>query len=458
MSAVRSLIVLALMTLLLPPAVIAVSLRSQSANAVGDSVQLYTVQPGDVEVVVAAIGAVEAVDSARLGFLSGGRVAEVLVTPGDYVEAGDPLLRLEDGAQRIAYEQAQVAQAMAALQLERLLQPVDETAVRVAEASVNSAWGAYRSVSEAVSDEDVRAAELRYEQALTAIEDAQQARYNADAGLVEEAYRLLDAQVGQATFNAEIARLQLESLRNPDSAQRNAAYARVLQAQAELERVKAGPVQADIDRAEVAVDQATAEVDQARAALERMTLTAPFAGVVGAVNAEVGALLGPGVPVIELVSAAPPALTVAVDEVDIRKVALGMAARVQLDALPRVRLPASVEQIALVGRSDGGIVSYDVRLVLGEIDPRLRVGMTAEASIVVAEQRDVLVVPNFYVRLDPRSSLSFVNVLQPDGTLAEVEIQLGLRGLERSEVLAGLRAGDVVAVDLSGSGLSFIGG
>jgi HlyD family secretion protein len=446
--------------LLLPPAVFALSARQERAAAeTGDTVQLYTVQTGDVEVVVTAIGAIEAVDSARLSLLTAGRVAEVLVEPGDYVEAGDPLLRLEDTTQRIAYEQAQIAQQMAALQLERLLEPVDEAAVRVAEANVNSAWGAYRSITEAVSDEDIRAAELRYQQAQTAVTDAQQTRANADADQSDETYTLLDAQVGQATFNAEIARLQLESLRSPNSAQANAAYARVLQAQAELARTQAGPAQADIDRAEVSVDQAAAQVDQARAALERMTLAAPFAGVVGAVNTEVGALVGPGVPIVELISADTPRLTVAVDEVDIRKVAPEMAARVQLDALARLRLPAAVEEIALVGRSEGGIVSYDVRLALRESDPRLRVGMTAEASIVVAEQRDVLVVPNFYIRLDQRGDAAYVNVVQPDGTLAEVEIELGLRGLERSEVVAGLRAGDVVAVDLAGSGLSsFLGG
>ncbi|MGQ9886992.1 MAG: efflux RND transporter periplasmic adaptor subunit [Aggregatilineales bacterium] len=458
MSAVRSLIVLAITALLLPPAAIALTVRQQAAVTTGSNVQYHTVTNGDVAVVVSAIGSLEAVNAARLSFLAGGRVAEVLVAPGQYVEAGDPLVRLEDTAQRIAYEQALTAQSLAELQLERLLRPVDELAVRVAEANVNSAWGAYRSIVEAVSEDDIRAAELRYQQALTALEDARRARFDADAGLPEERYALLDAQVGQASFNAEIARLQLETLRSPNTAQRNAAYARVLQAQAELERARAGPTQSEIERAELAVEQAAAQVEQARAALDRMTLTAPFSSVVGFVNAEVGALVGPGLPIVELISAERPQLRVAVDEVDIRKVAVGMAAQVQLDALPRVRLPALVEDIALVGRSDGGIVSYDVRLALTEVDPRMRVGMTAEANIIVAEARDVLVVPNIYVRLEPRSDRAFVNLVQPDGTLRETEIQLGLRSVDWSEVTAGLRVGDVIGVELGGRGLSFFGG
>ncbi len=458
MSAVRSLIVLVIAALLLPPVAIVLTVRQQAAAATSSGVQYHTVTNGDVAVAVSAIGSLEAVNTARLSFLAGGRVAEVLVVPGQYVEAGDPLVRLEDTAQRIAYEQAQTAQSLAELQLERLLGPVDELAVRVAEANVNSAWGAYRSAAEAVSDDDIRAAELRYQQALTALEDAQRARFDADAGLSEERYALLDAQVGQASFNAEIARLQLEALRSPNTAQRSAAYARVLQAQAELERVRAGPTPSEVERAELAVEQAAAQVEQARAVLDRMALTAPFSGVVGFVNAEVGALVGPGLPIVELISAERPQLRVAVDEVDIRKVTVGMAAQVQLDALPRVRLPAVVENIALVGRSDGGIVSYDVRLALAEVDPRMRVGMTAEANIIVAEARNVLVVPNIYVRLEPRSGRAFVNLVQPDGTLQETEIQLGLRGVDWSEVTAGLRVGDVIGVELGGRGLSFLGG
>jgi hypothetical protein len=40
--------------------------------------------------------------------------------------------------------------------------------------------------------------------------------------------------------------------------------------------------------------------------------------------------------------------------------------------------------------------------------------------------------------------------LHPDGTLEEVEITLGLRGEDASEVVSGLEVGDVIAVDLSG--------
>jgi len=55
------------------------------------------------------------------------------------------------------------------------------------------------------------------------VTDAQAARATASGGQSEEAYALLDARVGQATFNAEIARLQYEALQNSDPAQIAAA-------------------------------------------------------------------------------------------------------------------------------------------------------------------------------------------------------------------------------------------
>ena len=84
--------------------------------------------------------------------------------------------------------------------------------------------------------------------------------------------------------------------------------------------------------------------------------------------------------------------------------------------------------------------------------------MTAEASVVVEEHKDVLVVPNQFIRLDRRNDQAFVNVVKEDGTLEEKEISLGLQGQDTSEVVSGLNSGDVIALDLSGGTFSLFGG
>ncbi len=457
MSVRRSLLVLAVLTFSLPALVFGLRAGQLERENARRHLQLYTVERGDLEVAITLIGAVEAEAVVGPSFTTAGRVAEIRVSPNDEVSSGDILMRLSNDAERIAYERALLQLQKAELELQDLLSPVDEAEIRIAEANINSAWGSYASIQNAVSEEDLRAAELRYQQALDALEEAQHARVIAGNARSPRDYTILEARIGEASFNAEIARLQLEALRNGDPSQLHAAYARVVQAQRELDQLLAGPTQAEIDRATVAVEQAQAELQQAEIAYNRTILTAPFDGLVSAVNVEVGARVTPGLPVVELTDVSPLHLTVQVDEIDIRQIRTGMPAWVQPDALPDVELPARLQDIALVGENNGGIVSYDARVALDEAHPGVRVGMTAEASVVVEERHNVLIVPNFYIRLDRQADRAFVNVLRDTGTLEEVEITLGLRGQDSSEVLSGLNEGDVLAVDLTGDRIPLFG-
>lgn len=458
MSVRRTLVVLTFLSMGLPFLVFSSQANMAQNRESRRNLQYYTVQHGSIDVAVTAIGAIESLSTASLSFMQPGRVTEVLVQPGDSVMAGDLLAQQANATEQIEYDRALLAVQLAELQKQDLLEPSDDTDVRIAEANVNSAWGAYLGIQNAVTPEDLRAAELRYEQAQVTQLDAIDARTQADGGQADQFYQLLDAQVGQATFNAEIARLQLEALQNGNSGALNAAYARVVQAQRELARAKVGPTQAEIDRADIAIQQAQAQLDQAVLAMNRSRLTAPFDGVVSAVNVEVGALGTPVQPALELTDVSRLYVVAQVDEIDIRQVREGMPAQVRLDALAGVELPAAVERIALVGTNVAGIISYDVEVRLDSSDPRVRVGMTAEASVVVENRDDVLVVPNLYIRLDREQNKAFVNIARPDGSLEEVEVKLGLQGQDASEVLSGVSAGDVVVVDLSSDRISIFGG
>jgi HlyD family secretion protein len=454
MSVRRSIIILALLMLLSPVLIFALRAQQMSAQQqVGDPLaqyEQYVVTTGRVEAVVSAVGAVEADQVIELSFRAPGRVQDVLVRSGDYVFAGEPLVQLDDETQQAAYDQAVLVVERAQIQLADLMTPPGEEDLRIARANVDSAWGQYLSVQNAVTDDDIRAAELNYEAARRALELS-----NERAGLPDN--NLPSAQAGAASFNAEIARLQLENLRTGTGPQAGAAYARVVQAQRELERIEAGAPQFQIDAAELAVRQADAQLRRAEINKNRTLLTAPFDGLVSSVTAEVGALVAPGFAILELTDLDPLQLTVQVDEIDLRLVAQGMDARVEVDALPDVVIPAEVGAIALVGTSNvNGVVSYDVRLSLEDPDPRVRVGMTAEANIIVDSREDVLYIPNYYIRLDLRTGQAFVNILRPSGAIEEIEVRLGLQGRDNSEVLSGVEPGDMLLVDLT-AGLSIFG-
>ena len=454
MSVRRSLIVLTLLTLIVPVAVFAI--RANRPSTPATNLQTYTVERGDIDVAVSTVGKVEADRSASLSFTVPGRIAGMIVQEGDTVSAGDVLAWQDDNLQKIALQQAQLSLQLAQLQKDKLLAGPDVSQLVVAQANVDSAMGAVRSVQNAVSPDTLHAAELSYQQAQDALASAQHDRAFGNGS--QQQIDLLDAKVGQASFNAEIARLNLQSLQNGNTAPLNTAYARVAQAQAALDQLKAGPTDAEVSRADALIAQAQVALDRAQVAEDRTQLTAPFDGIVTDVSIDVGALVAPGLTVVKIANVTPLHLTVQIDEVDVRQISAGMPATVKLDALPDVQLPATIQDIALVSNDDNGIVSYDATVLLVRDDSRVRVGMTADASVVVESHRNVLVVPNQYIRLDRQHNQAFVNIVQPDSKLQEVPVTLGLQGQDRSEVTAGLKVGDVIGVDLSADHISLFGG
>lgn len=457
MSVRRSLLLLTIISLTLPFGVF----LSRNTGAINVAVnqlrdiQLFRVERGGVRLAVSALGSIEADAVAQLSMLSAGRVSEVRVQIGDYVLRDDILLILDNTPQRISYEQALLELERAELLLEDLMEP-DETAIRIAEAAVESARGALASASSVVSQADINAAELSYDQALAAAESLriERDRVGGQTGGDSLEYQAANARYGEAQFAAEIARLQLQSLRSAGGPQQNAAFQRLQQAQIELDRVRAGPTELEKAAAATAVRQAEARVEAAAVAYDRTILRAPFDGIVSSLTAEVGALVGPGLDIAELTDVSPIGLTVLVDEIDIRLVEIGLPVLVELDAIPDVQFSATVADIGPLGIDTGGIVSYPVNISLTVEDPRVRVGMTAEATIIADQREDVLVVPNQYIRIDRTTQTAFVNVLRDDNSIDEVPIELGLQGQNVSEVEQGLVEGDLIVTLVRGDGLN----
>ncbi len=82
-----------------------------------------------------------------------------------------------------------------------------------------------------------------------------------------------------------------------------------------------------------------------------------------------------------------------VDETDMGRIRVGQASEVTLDAYPGVRLPARVDHLAFEARSVNNVTVYDIELELLKESRILRSGMTATASVVVTQRRNVVLVP-----------------------------------------------------------------
>lgn len=453
MSVRRSLIVLAILALALPVIVSAVTAnqaateQAQRQEAVAN-LERYIVEPGRVELTVSARGRIEADEVTDLSFTQSGQIHTLFVAEGDYVLAGEPLVMLDNEMEQIAYSRSVLNLEVAHLRFTDTRE-VDLDDVRVAEARVQAARSAYQAVDDLVTDDDVRAAELRYQQAEQALIAATQAR--RVASIDANGIALLDAQIGEASFNMEIARLQLEELRGSNRGELGAAAAGITQAEQELERVRAGATEFQLERAQINIADALTNVQQAEEDFYDTIIVAPFDGVVSRLDVELGQIVNPGELIVQMTDITPLHMEGQVDEVDISEVGEGMTARVEIDPLDDLPIQGEVSDIAPQGRSVNGIVNYDVDFDLTEENPDVRAGMTAEAFIVVESADNVLVVPNAFIRRNlSDSSAGAVSTLNPDGTLREIEVEIGLRGDDFTEVRAGLSEGDLIVRDLSG--------
>ena len=394
MRVMRTLVVLTLLTLAIPTAIGAMSAMQSSSQATTSiPIQSAVAQaaiPANVSAAaqtaatetastLAVLGSIEAAETASLSFLTSGTIAEVLVHEGDYVEAGAVIARLDAESAQITYDQAALSLERAQIDLQELQDPPSDSDLENARLSILSAQSAYSDAANSVSDADLTSSQLRYQQAQDNYNLAVQERANMNASPEQTA--LQDAAVGAASFNMEIARLQLEKLQTPNSANLWSAGARIQIAQLEYDQLLAGPTDAQLTSAQLSVRAAEARVQDAQTTLKRLELVAPLSGVITALPGEVGADVTQATVIAQLTDLSQLLLKAPLHELDLDEVSVGAAATVSLDALPDETFSATIQRIAWLGVESDGIVQYDIWLALDAADSRIRLGMTGEANI-----------------------------------------------------------------------------
>jgi HlyD family secretion protein len=158
------------------------------------------------------------------------------------------------------------------------------------------------------------------------------------------------------------------------------AQARLDAARAQLAQLNPDPRPSQRVSAAAGVEQAQVALAQAQLNREFAELRAPFAGTVRRLNLELGEMATPGMPVLALLDLSALRFEVAVADVDIGRVALGQAARVQLDALEGAELTGTVSYVAPSSERQGNVQTFLVRVELPN-DPRLRTGMSGRLFI-----------------------------------------------------------------------------
>lgn len=397
---------------------------------------------------VSATGAVLPEREANLAFQTSGTVVSVEATVGQQVDAGQVLARLDTADLEFAVRQAEIGVRQAQAQLRQVQEGATPSAsdLAAAQAALESAQAAYAQLLQGADKDQLAAARAQVEQARAALEQAQQAydhvKDRPDVGLLPQSL-----QLQQATLSYDTAQAQYRvAARGATASQIAAAQAQVTQAQASLDRLQRGPSDEQIAIAQAGADQAQLTLEQAQRRLQNAILVAPWAGVVINATPVVGALAQPAAPAFQLADLSRFHLDVQVDEVDVAAIAAGQPVRIEVDALPDIELTGQVTQIApAAAATPTGGISYKVRIDIAETHPALRAGMSATATIVASTRENVLMIPNRAVQLERETGRTYVERLV-DGEPQRVEVRLGLRDEQRSEVREGLAEGEEVII------------
>lgn len=442
----RAITIVAILAAIVGGSLFGYQIFSEKGAAQEPDFETYVVGRGNIVSTVSATGSIEPERQVELAFKSAGRVAEVLVEEGDTVTAGQILARLETTDLELALAQAEANLRINLARLEQVRKGPDESDVMAAKAQLESAQAAYRQLLAGPTEDQKRAAAAAVERARAALEQAQ-AAYDQVANLPNVAMLPQSVQLRQATIELEAAEAQYRTtIAPPTEAEIAQAQAQIAQAQANLDRLLKGPSEEEIAIAEAQVAQAQAAVEQARLNLENATLVAPFDGVVARVNVEPGELVaGSAMPAIVLIDPSRFHIDVKVDEVDIGHVKEQQPVEVTVDALPDITIMGHIERISPIAQAAGGVVSYDVMIVIDETDAPLRAGMTATANIVTTELNDVVVVPNRLILVDRENNKTYVEKVV-DGVPVRTEVVIGARNDQYSQIVRGIDEGDVLAL------------
>ena len=422
--------------------------------------ETVTVTRGDISATVSATGAVLPEREVSLAFSATGTIATVNVEIGQQVDADEALASLDTTDLELGVRQAEISLAQAEAQLRQLREepnPVDVTAAQAAvdsaQGGLNSARAAYQQTLKGPDSDTLAAAQAQVDQAKVQLMQAQQAydrvKDRPDVGMMPQSVQLQNATIALETAEAQFRAAQKSVTSAQVSAalaQVTAAEAQVAQVQASLDRLQRGPSAEQVAIAQAGVDQAQLALEQAQRRLANARLVAPWSGVVTTVAIVEGGTAAIGQPAVRLADTSRFHLDVQVDEVDIALIEPGQRVEVEIDALSDLRLSGKVSRISPSSiTSQTGGVSYSVRLDVDPTDAPLLAGMSATATIIANTRENVLLIPNRVVQLERETGRTFVELVAGDG-LERVEVRLGLRDDQTSEVREGLAEGDAVAV------------
>ncbi|MDQ0338044.1 HlyD family secretion protein [Caldalkalibacillus uzonensis] len=180
-------------------------------------------------------------------------------------------------------------------------------------------------------------------------------------------------------------------------------------------------------------------------------IVAPASGIVTSLDVIKGERVTPGQVVMHITNYDDLQVTLQVDELDISNIKEGQEAIINVNAFPDQEYTGTVTSIAREGTVTNGISTFDVTIHIEEPD-HLKVGMTAEAHILIERKDDVLYVPIEAVRSMNDEKFVLVEEASSDGeepTFRRQVVTTGIYNEDYIEIVDGLTEGMTVQLPMA---------
>ena len=206
--------------------------------------------------------------------------------------------------------------------------------------------------------------------------------------------------------------------------------------------------QQDYDTAEATYRGNQATVDQFRALIARKTLRAPFDGVVGIRQVNLGQYLNTGDAVVTLQSFDPIYVNFTLPQQDLSKLAVGQQVDVRLDAYVDAIFPGQINAVNCI--VDLATRNVQVQATLQNAELKLRPGMFAKVSVILPQREQVIALPVSSVHYAPYGDSVFIvgDDKDEDGkpikSVKEQFVKLGTARGDLVAIISGVKPGDEV--------------
>lgn len=245
-------------------------------------------------------------------------------------------------------------------------------------------------------------------------------------------YRARRQQAGAALdeANANLQDMQLEFKRNQD-----------LRRQQLISQAVYDKARANLKTAKARQTSAAASLAQADEQLERTVLRAPYSGVVVERHVEPGEAVKPGQPIMTGYGLGELRVTAQVPQSLIGGLRQHRSAEV---ILLEDGVALEVSKITIHPFANPRNHSFPVRLDLPAMDIRLYPGMLVKVALTIGSTERLMLPQQALVS---RSEVNAVYVVDANGKLSFRQVRPGNRYGEQVEILAGLDANEIIALD-----------